>query len=183
MGPAGALSTSIGPSFAQPKRREGSPLGTRTILAAVDLSAVTGDVVARASELARAMGGRLLLLHVLQIPSAIMECPEAIQLMAGTEKDAAARLDEIARSLPGVRAQGMTATGIASEEILRESRDNAVDVIVVGSHGHTAIYDLLVGSTTHGVLMRAPCPVLVVPAQVAQACAPSPATQPAIAVS
>jgi nucleotide-binding universal stress UspA family protein len=34
---------------------------------------------------------------------------------------------------------------------------------VMGSHGHTALYDLLVGSTTHGVLMRAQCPVVIVP--------------------
>jgi nucleotide-binding universal stress UspA family protein len=33
----------------------------------------------------------------------------------------------------------------------------------MGSHGHTAFYDLLVGSTTHGVLMRANCPVVIVP--------------------
>jgi nucleotide-binding universal stress UspA family protein len=38
------------------------------------------------------------------------------------------------------------------------------DYIVMGSHGHTALYDLLVGSTTHGVLMRAKCPVVIVPA-------------------
>jgi len=35
---------------------------------------------------------------------------------------------------------------------------------VLGSHGHTAFYDLLVGSTTHGILLRAKCPVLIVPA-------------------
>ena len=39
-----------------------------------------------------------------------------------------------------------------------------VDYIVMGSHGHTALYDLLVGSTTHGVLLRAKCPVIIVPA-------------------
>jgi Zn-dependent M28 family amino/carboxypeptidase len=38
------------------------------------------------------------------------------------------------------------------------------DFIVMGSHGHTAFYDLLVGSTTHGVLMRSKCPVVIVPA-------------------
>jgi nucleotide-binding universal stress UspA family protein len=34
---------------------------------------------------------------------------------------------------------------------------------VMGSHGHTAFYDLLVGSTTHAVLKRAKCPVVIVP--------------------
>jgi nucleotide-binding universal stress UspA family protein len=38
----------------------------------------------------------------------------------------------------------------------------------MGSHGHTAFYDLLVGSTTQGVLKKAPCPVLIVPAEKAK---------------
>jgi nucleotide-binding universal stress UspA family protein len=33
----------------------------------------------------------------------------------------------------------------------------------MGSHGHTALYDLLVGSTTHQVLRKAKCPVVIVP--------------------
>ncbi|MFN2624413.1 MAG: universal stress protein [Chthoniobacterales bacterium] len=37
------------------------------------------------------------------------------------------------------------------------------DYIVMGSHGHTALYELLVGSTTHNVLMKASCPVVIVP--------------------
>ena len=49
------------------------------------------------------------------------------------------------------------------EAILAKARSARAAYIVMGSHGHGAIYDLLVGSTTHGVLMNAPCPVLVVP--------------------
>jgi hypothetical protein len=37
---------------------------------------------------------------------------------------------------------------------------------VIGSHGHTAFHDLLVGGTASGVLKRATCPVVVVPAPV-----------------
>ena len=35
----------------------------------------------------------------------------------------------------------------------------------MGSHGHGAIYELLVGSVTEGVLRKARCPVLVVPSE------------------
>ncbi|MBI4621943.1 MAG: universal stress protein [Verrucomicrobia bacterium] len=44
-----------------------------------------------------------------------------------------------------------------------QAEKNAADFIVMGSHGHTALYDLVVGSTTHGVLRRATCPVVIVP--------------------
>jgi nucleotide-binding universal stress UspA family protein len=47
--------------------------------------------------------------------------------------------------------------------ILDHAKQVSADYLVMGSHGHTALYDLLVGSTTHGVLLRAPCPVVITP--------------------
>jgi len=37
------------------------------------------------------------------------------------------------------------------------------DFIVMGSHGHGAMYNLLVGSVTEGVLKRSTRPLLLVP--------------------
>ena len=47
--------------------------------------------------------------------------------------------------------------------ILDHAKQVGADYLVMGSHGHTALYDLLVGSTTHGVLLRASCPVVITP--------------------
>ena len=47
--------------------------------------------------------------------------------------------------------------------MLFRSASLGADLIVLGSHGHTAAYDLLIGSTTQTVLRRSPRPVLVVP--------------------
>ena len=56
----------------------------------------------------------------------------------------------------------------AQEARLRDVQGAAVQPIypsVPGAAGRDpALYDLLVGSTTHGVLMRAKCPVVIVPA-------------------
>ena len=38
-----------------------------------------------------------------------------------------------------------------------------VDMIVVGSHGRSAMYQLLVGSVSEGVLHKSECPIVVVP--------------------
>ena len=61
----------------------------------------------------------------------------------------------------GVETETVHRVGLPVDEIL--ARAKKADYIVMGSHGHGAVYDLLVGSTTHGVLKQAPCPVVIVP--------------------
>jgi len=139
----------------------------KTVLAAVDFSPVTDSVLAVVAGLARALGSRVLLLHVVPSPPPMSSYQigddEAAQLLAATEKDAARRLGNLTGLLAGVPTETLTATGIPADEIVREALGSGADFIVVGSHGHTALYDLLVGSTTHGVLKKAACPVLIVP--------------------
>jgi nucleotide-binding universal stress UspA family protein len=55
-------------------------------------------------------------------------------------------------------------TGQAAEEILSQADAVNADLIVMGKHGHGAMYDLLVGSATKGVLKHSTRPVLLVPA-------------------
>ena len=50
------------------------------------------------------------------------------------------------------------------EEILKTAREIAADFVVMGSHGHGSVYNLLVGSVTEGVLKAGERPVLLVPA-------------------
>ncbi|MGB8339952.1 MAG: universal stress protein, partial [Chthoniobacterales bacterium] len=54
--------------------------------------------------------------------------------------------------------------GTVVEEILKTSREISADLIVMGSHGHGSVYNLLVGSVTEGVLKAGKRPVLLVPA-------------------
>jgi nucleotide-binding universal stress UspA family protein len=62
-----------------------------------------------------------------------------------------------------VTAETVHVVGSPVPEIIEQAKTCAADYIVIGSHGHTAFYDLLVGSTANGVLKRAKCPVLIVP--------------------
>jgi nucleotide-binding universal stress UspA family protein len=68
---------------------------------------------------------------------------------------------EIART--GVKVTLHEPTGEVTEEILRIANATKADLIVMGRHGHGAVYNLLVGSVTHGVLKLADRPVLLVP--------------------
>jgi nucleotide-binding universal stress UspA family protein len=139
----------------------------KTVLAAIDFSPVTEPVLAVVARLARALDARVLLLHVVPSPPPMssyqISDDETAQLLAATEKDAVRRLGNLTGCLGGVPSETLTATGIPADEIVREALGSGADFIVVGSHGHTALYDLLVGSTTHGVLKKAACPVLIVP--------------------
>ena len=51
---------------------------------------------------------------------------------------------------------------VAEEILLQEDSLNA-DLIVMGTHGHGAMYNLLVGGVTKGVLKHSTRPVLLVP--------------------
>lgn len=139
----------------------------KTILAAIDFSAVSDRVLSTIEELAGASASRVLLLHVVQIPATLFAFPPAGEefpgVVAGMEREAQGRLDRLRSSLPHLAVETLTAAGSPSEEILREARDAAADIIVVGSHGHTALYEFLLGGTARAVLAKAHCPVVVVP--------------------
>lgn len=63
----------------------------------------------------------------------------------------------------GLETHPLERYGAPAECIVAEARRISADYIVMGSHGHTALYDALVGSITGWVLKHAPCPVVVVP--------------------
>lgn len=141
----------------------------KTILAAVDFSGVTDAVVAEAAALARATSGRVVLVSVVQPPAIVSEYAPLMEniatLQAAAEKTAITRLRGLQGELEAqqIACDSVCLTGSPIGHLVEQARLAQADYIVMGSHGHTALYDLLVGSTTHGVLMRARCPVVIVP--------------------
>ena len=142
----------------------------KTILAPVDFSSATESVVAEAARLAAAVGGQVVLLSVIQPPVITSEYAPLMENMAeitaAGEKAAAKHLARLQAVLQQQNVPSETAqlNGAPVQHIIDQAKKFSVDYIVMGSHGHTALYDLLVGSTTHGVLLRATCPVVIVPA-------------------
>lgn len=141
----------------------------KTILTPIDSSEMSREVVSTAGELAKALNGRVVLLTVVQPPVFPAEYTPVLENIAEIaaigEKTAAKHLDTVKEQLSG---QGLTVetvqfSGAPVVHIIEQAEKFNADYIVMGSHGHTAFYDLLVGSTTRGVLKRATCPVLIVP--------------------
>ncbi len=141
----------------------------KTILAPIDFSTVSDAVVAQAAALALALEGRVVILSVIQPPVIATEYAPVMEniaeITAAGEKNAARRLAAIQEKLQidGVPNEAIQLVGAPIPHILEQAEKVAADYVVMGSHGHTALYDLLVGSTTHGVLLRAKCPVVIVP--------------------
>jgi nucleotide-binding universal stress UspA family protein len=63
----------------------------------------------------------------------------------------------------GIKVSLHEPTGAVAEEILNQADVLNADLIVMGRHGHGAMYNLLVGSATKGVLKHSTRPVLLVP--------------------
>jgi nucleotide-binding universal stress UspA family protein len=107
------------------------------------------------------------------IPSAGLELPPVqLDLRAAAEFDQAlyANAEQLAQHGAAVASSlGMPSEGLAVADeltvvdtLLRVVVDVDAAAVVVGRHGHSALHDVLVGSTAKELLRRAPCPVLVV---------------------
>jgi universal stress protein A len=126
------------------------PLSFRNILFATDFSETSRRAGRTAAEFARHFGGRLHVLHV--VPPITDPTLTAPALRAAV-------LD-LGGDLSFVTA---TATGLAAFEIVKYARRNAIDLIVLGTHGRTGFSRALLGSVAEGVTRRAACPVLTAP--------------------
>jgi nucleotide-binding universal stress UspA family protein len=142
----------------------------KTIAALVDFSDATFKVLKQAHTLASAFGSQVVILHVIPPEPVVVDFGIAPTVMHEPSPEAvkedADRLRELEESLMkhGVKATSRQIHGSSLESLLDECEQSQADIIIVGSHRHGAIYELLVGSITAGVLKRAKCPVLVVPA-------------------
>jgi nucleotide-binding universal stress UspA family protein len=141
----------------------------------IDFSDVTEKVLATARELARSFGSKIVLLHISEPePEFVGFEPGPQSVRASVARDFKAehqRLDELKASFAGQGSEvlALHIQGSIVEKILDQAAEHGAGLIVIGSHGHGALYSLLVGSVTTGVLKNAPCPVLVVPADRVQA--------------
>jgi nucleotide-binding universal stress UspA family protein len=141
----------------------------RTVLAPIDFSEASQRVANVAAGLARALNGRVLLLHVVRPPHLLtgldVEVENVAEMTVAMEKAAEGQLSEFKKTLEekSVETQTLRLTGHAAAEIFEQAQKLSADYIVIGSHGHTAFYDLIVGSTTSAVIKRSRCPVIVVP--------------------
>ena len=135
----------------------------RHVLLAADLDGSSALAVDEAIDLAAAQGAILLVLTVVP-PAALPR-----QLLRGSPSAERERRDRAARDIVArAGARGVTATSVVwygepAEAIIKATRTEHADLVVLGSRKHTNLARIL-GSVSSHVAGEAPCPVVIVPA-------------------
>lgn len=137
----------------------------KTIVLALDGSEASQKAIPVATELARQNGARIVIAHIEEDVAGKGGGP-----IVATEDEIQAEIRK--------QAEQLSADGIDTSVEMRnvmlggpahpiaEIADNAgADLIVVGTHGHTAVGGMLLGSVTQRLLHIAHCPVLAVPSR------------------
>ena len=139
------------------------------LLVAVDLSEATQIIVKKAEELAMALSAKIWILHNAEPEPDFVEFkvdPQAAREALATKfHNEHLQVQDIANQLrnKGLDTTALLVHGATVETILKEASDLDVDMIIVGSHGRGAMYQLLVGSVSEGILNKSRYPVLIIP--------------------
>ena len=119
------------------------------------------EVLGHAISQARAEKARLTLIHVVDSPSAQLHGPEGYDEHARSDEQ---YLDEIATEIrtSGIPVDIALPHGNPAKELVAYANSHDVDLLVMGSHGHRMLGDLLLGETVDPVRHGVRIPVLVV---------------------
>lgn len=141
----------------------------KNILLPLDFSGASSQILTQAQTFAKAIGAKLWLLHVAAPDPAFVGYEAGPQTVrdqrAETLKDEHKQLQDWAEASTnlGVESEALLVQGETGATILEEAKKLNADMIVIGSHGHGALYNILVGSTCQTVLKSSELPVLVIP--------------------
>jgi universal stress protein A len=141
-------------------------LKIQRILVPIDFSGVANLALSYAIPLAKSLGAKIILLHVVEPIYTNTEpgftfIPEPI---AGQGKAENERLRELAdKYIPADLCEKIVVRwGAPYNEITSAAKILKAGLIVVTTHGRTGLGHVLLGSTAERVVRHAPCPVLTV---------------------
>ncbi len=136
---------------------------TRRVMAAVDNSRAAGQVLAYAAGVAKAVGARLIVLHVTGFSGSPLDLgidePKDPQADASTSQEI---YGAFVKEIGDVPTEFANAEGRAQDVILEQVRNRDVDLLVVGTHGRTGIEAAFHHSVSEALVRLCPCPVLSV---------------------
>jgi nucleotide-binding universal stress UspA family protein len=144
----------------------------KRILVPTDFGESSDAALAYASDLAKAVGAEVIVLHSYEIPTigfpdgaivATAELASRVREGAQAGLDAAVRRNEN----EGVPVRAVVKEGDASRTIVEAADELGAELIVMGTHGRRGLPRALLGSVAERVVRTATCPVLTVHADAA----------------
>jgi nucleotide-binding universal stress UspA family protein len=136
-----------------------------TMIVGLDGSERQPQVLRRATQLADATAGTLVLVRAVQVPPSL---PAVVWSLADEEfmkflvEHAGAELRRLAEELPEGLVEGIVCReGRAADVICEVASELEAGLIVIGTHGYDRV-DRVLGTTAARVTNAAPCSVLVV---------------------
>jgi nucleotide-binding universal stress UspA family protein len=146
-----------------------SKSGIRRIAIGVDGSESSAAALKWAIRLAKGMGSQVIAVYAVDIPVYFPE-PEELPFVLDQEWRAGMKSefeDKWCKALKvaGVRYRALMEDGRAATVITAVAERENADVIVVGRRGRGGVAELLLGSTSHELVLNSRLPVLVVSAK------------------
>ena len=138
-------------------------LEIKRILVPTDFSAASELALRYGQEMAKTFGATLNVFHVADDPVLFAATTSDKYRSEAIGKSNKMLEDMLSGSLDKVEdVQFSSKCGTAATEIVDYAKDTQIDLIIMGSHGHSAIASMLLGSVAEHVVRHSPCPVMTV---------------------
>lgn len=139
----------------------------RSIVCPVDLSDASEYVLDYTINLAAALGASVTVAHIWQPLTYALAQGVGIPVSEDLDHylgDLNSKLDTLTApySLKGVKIDVAIVAGVPYKEIVQLAMERNADMIVMGTHGHTGVAHVLLGSVAERVVRTSPIPVLTV---------------------
>ena len=135
------------------------------ILYATDFSKASLEIEKKVANLSEQLQSQISVIHVVNFQSTVWAGAGGYFVLAELDeenlKDSQQALAACEDRMPKGLANSHTVQGSPKQEIVRYAQKIGADLIVLGSHGHYKVTDIL-GTTATGVLNKANCDVLVI---------------------
>jgi nucleotide-binding universal stress UspA family protein len=141
-----------------------------SIVVGTDGSETANEAVRQATELAKAVGGKVMVVSAFEpvgnqrLREERQQVPEDMQWMVNEREDVEATLKEAAEGIgeAGVNVETFSRQGDPADAILDVAEENNADLIIVGNKGMSGAKRFLLGSVPNKVSHHAPCSVLII---------------------
>jgi nucleotide-binding universal stress UspA family protein len=153
-------------------QKRSAAISVKNVLYATDFSAISESALPYATAISRRFGSTLHVAHVLSDSSVLLMTGGVDYVSMGTlyedaHSTAQEKIQQITTRLGGIPYRTYVRHGQVWANLSSIVAENAIDLIVVGSHGRAGLGKLLLGSVAENILRHSPCPVLTVGPRVA----------------